>query len=186
MIDDSASGRKQMRINLYRASLHPEGFAAITTTFHEWGSFLVQQLRALAEESLDGTLGELLTEVMAYPNVRALSDRTRDVAVDHRILLQWNCASVASRCRSSRRSCDSIRRGMLRCPSSSWSCSIRWISRSQVIERPQRGTPPVLTLGCGAAYWRHAATTLKPERAAEFRQTAPERASASGHDSATS
>jgi transcriptional regulator with XRE-family HTH domain len=76
-------------VNLYRASLHPEGFAAVTTNFTEWGTHLLEQLEALAEESLDGTFGELLAEIMAYPNVRALAAHApgRVGAVDQRILL---------------------------------------------------------------------------------------------------
>src|SRR5690606_23369403 len=35
-------------LNLFRASLHPEGFAAVTRNFDQWGSYMVGALERLA------------------------------------------------------------------------------------------------------------------------------------------
>ncbi len=69
--------------NMFRASLHPEGFAASTVNFDEWGRYLLSELRRLAESSTDPLIGALFDEVSAYPNVRALNARqpvTNDAA----------------------------------------------------------------------------------------------------------
>jgi transcriptional regulator with XRE-family HTH domain len=39
---------REPSVNVFRASLHPEGFAAITTNFDVWGASLVRQLGRLA------------------------------------------------------------------------------------------------------------------------------------------
>jgi transcriptional regulator with XRE-family HTH domain len=59
-------------LNVFRASLHPEGLAACTRNFTEWASYLVATLRRLAVRTADPRLGQLLAEVSAYPNVAAL------------------------------------------------------------------------------------------------------------------
>jgi transcriptional regulator with XRE-family HTH domain len=59
-------------LNMFRASLHPEGFAAITVNFDEWAPYLVGQLHRLAITSADPVLLELEREVTEYPNVHAL------------------------------------------------------------------------------------------------------------------
>ncbi len=63
--------------NLFRASLHPEGFAAMTENFEEWGGYLLDQLDRLVGEAaswIEGAEGlvALSREVAAYPNVAAL------------------------------------------------------------------------------------------------------------------
>ena len=62
----------QPRLNIYRASLHPEGFAAVTRNFADWGRHLVHELAWLAESTGDAELAALAEEVMAYPNVATL------------------------------------------------------------------------------------------------------------------
>jgi transcriptional regulator with XRE-family HTH domain len=62
-------------LNMFRASLHPEGFASITANFDEWGRYLVGELERLAAASLDAGVAALLDEVSGYPNVRALRAR---------------------------------------------------------------------------------------------------------------
>ncbi len=59
-------------LNMFRASLHPDGFAAHTANFAEWGAYLVGELERLSESSADTGLAALLDEVLTYPNVRAL------------------------------------------------------------------------------------------------------------------
>jgi transcriptional regulator with XRE-family HTH domain len=58
--------------NIYRLSLHPDALAARTLNFTDWAAYLVQQLRRSFARTGDETLGELLDEVLAYPNVAPL------------------------------------------------------------------------------------------------------------------
>jgi transcriptional regulator with XRE-family HTH domain len=62
-------------MNMFRASLHPDGFAAITANFDEWGAYLLSQLHRLAAISADPALLDLEREVAEYPNVRDLQGR---------------------------------------------------------------------------------------------------------------
>ncbi|MCZ1075751.1 MmyB family transcriptional regulator, partial [Rhodococcus sp. A5(2022)] len=47
-------------VNMIRAGLHPQGFAAVTANFDEWGRHLVTELAQRAESSADATLAALL------------------------------------------------------------------------------------------------------------------------------
>jgi transcriptional regulator with XRE-family HTH domain len=58
--------------NIFRAGLHPQGMAAFTSNFDEWGRHMLRELQRLADSALDGTLAALQDEVRAYPNVQAL------------------------------------------------------------------------------------------------------------------
>jgi len=60
------------RINVFRASLHPEGLAARTVNFAEWAGYLLDTLRRAAARTGDPALLALAREVEAYPDVRAL------------------------------------------------------------------------------------------------------------------
>ena len=59
-------------MNMMRASLHPDGFAAHTANFAEWGRYLVDTLQRLATTSGDPALLALYDEVSRYPTVQAL------------------------------------------------------------------------------------------------------------------
>jgi transcriptional regulator with XRE-family HTH domain len=61
-------------VNMFRASLHPEGYAARTRNFHEWGAYLLRTLRRQVQESRDAQLAALEQEVLAYPHVVELSE----------------------------------------------------------------------------------------------------------------
>ena len=75
-------------INMFRASLHPEGFAAVTTNFEAWGRYLVEQLERLASSTFDTGFEALLAEVRAYPNVRALTrSLARPIPAEERLLI---------------------------------------------------------------------------------------------------
>jgi transcriptional regulator with XRE-family HTH domain len=74
-------------LNIFRASLHPEGFAAITENFGEWGRHVLAELTQFAETSLDANATVLLDEVRAYPNVRTLLAESRATASPPRQLL---------------------------------------------------------------------------------------------------
>lgn len=76
------AGLRQPPVNLFRASLHPDGFAAMTENFAEWGSYLLDQLDALvAEARLQADEGAavlaLADEINGYPNVVALRSARR-------------------------------------------------------------------------------------------------------------
>ena len=59
-------------VNIFKASLHPEGFAAMTKNFTEWGSYLVALLQRLVLAGHDENVMALAAEVATYPNVQAL------------------------------------------------------------------------------------------------------------------
>jgi transcriptional regulator with XRE-family HTH domain len=61
--------------NVLRASLHPEGFAAHTTNFDDWGGYLVDTLQRVATKTGDPGLLALEREILGYPNVKALLAR---------------------------------------------------------------------------------------------------------------
>jgi transcriptional regulator with XRE-family HTH domain len=58
--------------NIFRIGLHPQGLAAFTSNFDEWGRYMVSQLEGLADASLDGELDGLLAEVRGYAAVQTL------------------------------------------------------------------------------------------------------------------
>lgn len=59
-------------VNMMRASLHPQGFAAHTENFDDWGRYLLDALQRGATQSGDPGLLALEAEVQAYPTVQAL------------------------------------------------------------------------------------------------------------------
>lgn len=59
-------------INMFRVSLHPDGFAARTRNLADWGGYLVDTLRRLVDATADPRLVELEREIGDYPTVRAL------------------------------------------------------------------------------------------------------------------
>ncbi|MBX9960854.1 MAG: helix-turn-helix transcriptional regulator [Burkholderiaceae bacterium] len=63
---------REPQLNMFRASLHPEGFAALTQNFAEWGSYLLQALGKQVQDTRDVTMASLLQEVQQYPNVAEL------------------------------------------------------------------------------------------------------------------
>ncbi len=63
----------QPTLNIFRASLHPQGFAAITANFSEWAHYLLNTLQRAIDASGDPLLLALQQEVRNYPNVRALN-----------------------------------------------------------------------------------------------------------------
>lgn len=58
-------------INVFRASLHPDGLARITENFAEWAGIALGALRRQVQRFGDPQLQALLDEVQAYPNVQA-------------------------------------------------------------------------------------------------------------------
>ncbi|AFR48996.1 putative transcriptional regulators [Gordonia sp. KTR9] len=62
-------------VNLFRVSLHPDGFAQRTHNFDEWATYLLDLLRRMARITGDQRLADLEREVSAYPSVAALDGR---------------------------------------------------------------------------------------------------------------
>ena len=65
---------KQPTFNVFRASLHPEGLAALTVNFAEWASYLLQTLRRAVVGGGDAEMVALEREVLSYPNVKMLAN----------------------------------------------------------------------------------------------------------------
>ncbi|OZI43309.1 helix-turn-helix domain-containing protein [Bordetella genomosp. 4] len=63
---------REPSLNVYRASLHPEGLARFTVNFSDWSRHLLHNLRAAVESSHDTGLQRLEAEVLSYPNVQAV------------------------------------------------------------------------------------------------------------------
>jgi transcriptional regulator with XRE-family HTH domain len=64
---------KQPDFNVFRASLHPQGLAALTQNFPDWAGYLLQTLRRAVASGGDAAMVALEQEVLAYPNVAALA-----------------------------------------------------------------------------------------------------------------
>ncbi len=62
-------------VNLFRVSLHPDGFARATHNFDEWATYLLELLRRMARITGDPRLADLEREVSGYPTVAALDGR---------------------------------------------------------------------------------------------------------------
>ena len=71
-------------LNIFRVSLHPEGMAAHTSNFAEWGSYMLDALHRSVLSSGDEVLRELEREVRGYPNVAALLAQA-DPAVESQV-----------------------------------------------------------------------------------------------------
>lgn len=76
--------------NVFRASLHPQGLAALTENFEEWARYLLSTLRRAIDTSGDAALVALQREVLSYPNVSALSAAAaRDVVAESPLLVPF-------------------------------------------------------------------------------------------------
>lgn len=62
-------------INIYRASLHPQGMACYTRNLQDWAPHLLNNLRRAVDGSGDPQLMALEAEVLAYPGMREASTR---------------------------------------------------------------------------------------------------------------
>lgn len=67
---------REPTLNIFRASLHPEGFAAHTRNFAQWGSYLLGVLQRRLWDAHDEALALIAQEVYTYPNVQALKAAT--------------------------------------------------------------------------------------------------------------
>lgn len=62
-------------LNIYRASLHPEGLARYTRNLEDWAAHLLANLHRSVESSDDPALLALEAEVLAYPGMREAARR---------------------------------------------------------------------------------------------------------------
>jgi transcriptional regulator with XRE-family HTH domain len=76
----------QPKINIYRASLHPEGLARVTVNFEQWAEHLLANLRRSVASSADTALIALENEVKGFPNVSAIQ-RSSSIAAQASALL---------------------------------------------------------------------------------------------------
>jgi transcriptional regulator with XRE-family HTH domain len=63
---------REPSLNIFRASLHPQGLSRLTANFEEWAGYLLHTLQAAVSNSSDAELASLEQEVLSYPNVQAL------------------------------------------------------------------------------------------------------------------
>jgi transcriptional regulator with XRE-family HTH domain len=78
---------KQPAFNVFRASLHPLGLAALTENFPDWAGYLLQTLRRTVANSGDAAMVALQQEVLAYPNVAALEVAPGDTLAEPPLLV---------------------------------------------------------------------------------------------------
>ena len=81
------SALKVPTLNILRAGLHPEGLAAITCNFDDWGRYLMRQLADLTSDGTDTAAAALALEVLTYPNVQALMAKGRTEAAAPKLLI---------------------------------------------------------------------------------------------------
>jgi hypothetical protein len=74
-------------LNVYRVCLHPDGLAARTRNFREWGGYLLQQLHRSVVLTNDAALLALQQEITDYPNVKAIEGARRWATWDEPPLL---------------------------------------------------------------------------------------------------
>jgi transcriptional regulator with XRE-family HTH domain len=80
-------------LNIFRATLHPDGFAGRTRNFAEWADYLLNELRHLADRTADPDVLALVDEVSAYPTVRALEEKNdRAAGGEPALLVPWRVA----------------------------------------------------------------------------------------------
>jgi hypothetical protein len=69
-------------VNIFRASLHPDGLSKRTKNFDEWATYLLGQLHRATVLTGDCGLESLIEEVSAYPDVAAMGDWRANLALD--------------------------------------------------------------------------------------------------------
>ena len=59
-------------MNVFRASLHPDGLARLTLDFDQWATYLLTQLHRLVTLTADPDLAQIEHEITTYPNIAEL------------------------------------------------------------------------------------------------------------------
>jgi transcriptional regulator with XRE-family HTH domain len=75
------------KLNIFKASLHPEGLAAFTENFSEWGTYLLQTLQRLLLMTRDEELMTISQEIYTYSTVTQLKNRASDPMANDSSLL---------------------------------------------------------------------------------------------------
>jgi transcriptional regulator with XRE-family HTH domain len=78
-------------LNIFRASLHPDGLAAYTVNFPEWATHMLGQLARIVAGTGDAQLRALEQEIHDYPNIRALGKQRLRTAESARTVLVVPC-----------------------------------------------------------------------------------------------
>jgi len=76
LIDGLSPEVLQPRVNVFRVCLHPDGLARRTVNFADWAAYLLGQIRRTIRLTRDDELIALEREILAYPNIVDLHDRT--------------------------------------------------------------------------------------------------------------
>ncbi|GAC1306819.1 MAG: helix-turn-helix transcriptional regulator [Acidimicrobiales bacterium] len=76
-------------LNIFRASLHPDGLARYTLNLPEWAAYLIGQLRRLEVLSGDAAVSELAREVAMYPAVATLGGQRNGRPGEPQLLVPW-------------------------------------------------------------------------------------------------
>jgi DNA-binding XRE family transcriptional regulator len=77
------------RLNVFRVCLHPDGLAAQTLNFKEWGTYLLGQLRRLDALTNDPEVSALLEEISRYPTVLAVDAASERSPEEPPLLVPW-------------------------------------------------------------------------------------------------
>ena len=80
---------REPRLNIFRASLHPQGLSRVTANFEEWAGYLLSTLQRAVSNSSDAELASLEQEVLNYPNVLALRSKRQVIAPDPALLVPF-------------------------------------------------------------------------------------------------
>ncbi|QIL83910.1 helix-turn-helix domain-containing protein [Diaphorobacter sp. HDW4A] len=78
---------REPSVNIYRASLHPDGLARYTRNLQDWSTHLLAHLRRSIESSGDPVLTALEAEVLAYPGLNEAGDEASTSADVHALLV---------------------------------------------------------------------------------------------------
>jgi len=74
-------------LNVFRACLHPAGFARQTLNFAEWSAYLLEQLGRVERLSADPEAVRLAAEIAEYPQVAEVGVQEPAAPVDEPVLL---------------------------------------------------------------------------------------------------
>jgi len=89
LIADLPPALTEPPLNVYRICLHPDGLAAVTLDFQPWAAYLLDQLRRSIDATGDERLLAIQAEVIEYPNIAALADRTPAEPDEPVLLVPW-------------------------------------------------------------------------------------------------
>jgi transcriptional regulator with XRE-family HTH domain len=83
LADGISNDARGVPSNIFRVSLHPDGFAARTRNFEEWSSYLLRQLDLAVTRTGDPELAALAAEVETWPRIPPRSSWSRQTLHEH-------------------------------------------------------------------------------------------------------